>query len=113
NGIIHRSNSVIFVEKDPAHDALLVEEKKRRLRDLPVRIVKVVGVDDPVINVGEYRKRKLEHFDEFTALVLSVDTDRNDLRPCGGEFHVIRGQTGQLLSAVRSPVAPIEDEDEL
>lgn len=112
DGIIHRSNSVVFVEKDPADDALLVEDKHCRPGNLPVRIIEVVGVDDLVLDVGEYGKRKLEFIDKFAALVLTVDADRYDFCPLSGEFLVILGQTGQLLAAVRSPVAPIEHKDD-
>lgn len=107
--VIHRSDSVVFVEKGPAHDTLLVQYEQSGFGNLSVRVVKVVGVDDLVIDVRKNGKWQLEFIDKFAALVLTVYTDRYNLRPLSNEFLVVLGQTGQLLSAVRSPVASIKD----
>jgi hypothetical protein len=61
-----------------------------------------------MIRVGKNRKRELEFFRKLTALVLIVDAYSNNLSAGSGELIVISGQTGQLFSAIRSPIAAVE-----
>ena len=63
-----------------------------------------------MIGVRKNRKWELQFVRQLTALVLIVDADGYDLGALSGEPGVISGQTGQLLSAMRSPVAAVEYE---
>lgn len=61
-----------------------------------------------MIGVGKNREWEFQFIREFPTLVLIVDADGYDVGACSGELGVIFGQTGQLLSAIRSPVTSIE-----
>jgi len=63
-----------------------------------------------MIGVGKNWKREFQIGCELPALVLIVNADRNNLGSGSSKFVIIFGQTGQLLSAIRSPVAAIEHE---
>jgi hypothetical protein len=63
-----------------------------------------------VIGVGKNGIWEFEIVPELAALVLIVDADCYNLGFSGGELIVISSQTGQLSSAIRSPVATVEHE---
>ena len=63
-----------------------------------------------MIRVEKNRKGEFELVYQLAALILIVDADGYNLCPSSGELFVVCGQTGQLLSAVRSPVASVEYE---
>jgi hypothetical protein len=63
-----------------------------------------------VTRIQKNGKWKFEFFDEIAALILGIDADGEDFRSCGFELLVVSGQTGQLLAAVRSPVAAIKNQ---
>jgi hypothetical protein len=63
-----------------------------------------------VFGVGKNWKWERKFVAELAALFLIINADCNDLRFSGGELIVISCQTGKLLSAKRSPVAPVEHE---
>lgn len=63
-----------------------------------------------MIGVAKNWKRELQLVRELAALVLIVNADCDNLGARRCELVIVCGQTGQLLSAIRSPVAAIEDE---
>jgi hypothetical protein len=110
NSVVHGANPVVFIEEAPAYYTARVNHEHSWLRNLAVCIVEVISVDDFMIGVRKNRKWKFQFVRQLTALVLIVDADRYDLGALSGEPIVISSQTGQLLSAMRSPIAAVEYE---
>jgi len=65
-----------------------------------------------MFGVGKNWKREFKLVDELAALVLSVNAYCDDLCFSGGELIVISCQTGKLLPAKRSPIAPVEHQND-
>jgi hypothetical protein len=106
--IVHRSNPVIFIQIDPANNASLVQNEHPWLGNLSFRIVQVVRVDDLVIGVGQNGKGQLQPVRKVAIPGLIVDADRDYFRALGSELVVVSSQTGQLCSAVGSPVTAVK-----
>ena len=108
NCIIHCADAIVFIEKCPTHYAALIDHKYSRLCDLAIRIVEIIRFYNLMICIGNDWKRQFKFIAQFAAFVLIVDADSDDL--CSGRRKpiVVSSQTGQLLSAIRSPIAPIE-----
>ena len=51
NRIIHCANTIVFIEKCPAHYSALVDHKYRRLCNLAIWIVEIISIDDFMIDV--------------------------------------------------------------
>jgi hypothetical protein len=66
-----------------------------------------------MLGVGQKREGKVELFGHLSALSGLVDADGQYLSAKGFEFVIVTGQTGQLLPAVGSPIASVEDQDQL
>ena len=113
DGVVDRPDSVILIQKHPPHHAPSVDNEQGWLGDFPFRIVEVIGVDYFVVDIGEERKREIEFVGQLAILFRTVYADGYDFRPFFLELLVIRGQTGQLLPAVWSPVASVEHEHDL
>ena len=110
NRVIDRSDTVVFIKKAPAHDAGSINNEDRRLGNLPIRVVETVSIDNAVTCVGEDWEGEFEVVYKLAALILIVNADGYDLGAGSSELVIVGGQTGQLLSAVWSPVAAIEHE---
>ena len=61
-----------------------------------------------MIDVRKDWKWEFKFVAQLAALVLSVYADGYYLCSGAGELIVVSSQTGQLLSAIRSPVAPVK-----
>jgi hypothetical protein len=97
----------------PPDNSLRIDQEDSRLRDLPSGIHYAVCIDHLMIDVGKDRERKLETFGDLAALFRRIYADCEYLSPGKLELIDIRGQTGQLLAAERSPIASVEDKNEL
>lgn len=56
NNVFERPYFVVLFEKRPSHDAFCIKDVGRGLRNLPIRVIEVVSVDDLVIHVRENRE---------------------------------------------------------
>ena len=108
NSVVQSANSIVFIEEAPAHYGALINHEYCWLSNLAVRIIKGISIYDLMIGVGKNRKRELQLVGELATLVQIVDADGYNLGAGSGKLLVVCGQTGQLLSAIRSPVAAIE-----
>jgi hypothetical protein len=63
-----------------------------------------------MVDVRQNRKWELEFVYQLAVLVFSIDADGYDFGASSGELLVVCGQTGQLFSAIRSPIAPVEQQ---
>jgi len=108
NCIIHCADAIVFIEKCPTHYAAFIDHKYCRLCDLAIRIEEIIRIYNLMICVGNDWKRQFKFIAQFAAFVLIVDADGDDLCSGRGKPVVVSSQTGQLLSAIRSPIAPVE-----
>ena len=118
---VRRSDPIIHLDELPLHHPFPVDDKRRRVSDLPATgigiVEKAVSIDHPVSFVGQEGKTGSEIIvggnpvHHAPQILRGIHREGEDLR----SLFLFLGQQGfqlhELLGAVGSPVPPVEHED--
>lgn len=110
----HRTNAqslgIVFGDVAPSDNPLLVDDEQGGPSDFVGRIVDAIRLDDLAPRIGKQGKRQTEVLRELAGIFDWVHANSGDLNPQGLKLRQLLLELPEFLAAMRSPIAPIEDE---
>jgi len=98
-------------QRTPAHHPVSAHDEDGRPGDPALLVLHPVSADDLALRVGEQREREAQLCSERLRSRERIDRDRDDLGAPPLELSDLPLQLSELLAAVGSPVAAVEDQD--